>query len=127
MPNEACFYYIVEGQSRSYTVTGKVDHPASEGLVLQCGNYVTEFLEQSDSKQFEAIAIHLYPETLRLIYDKDFPNFLEEIDRVQSINYERPTLIAFSFTLRIRIRVNLQLCIALIARGRYTFTVSPIN
>ncbi|MFT7120649.1 MAG: hypothetical protein ACJAZ9_000824 [Neolewinella sp.] len=89
MPNEACFYYIVEGQSRSYTVTGKVDHPASEGLVLQCGNYVTEFLEQSDSKQFEAIAIHLYPETLRLIYDKDFPNFLEEIDRVQPINYER--------------------------------------
>jgi len=76
MPDEACFYYIVEGDSKT-----------SEGLVLRCGNYFTEFLSSS-SKRFEAIAIHLYGDTLRLIYDRDFPDFLEEVDRVQPIHFE---------------------------------------
>lgn len=83
MPNEACFYFIVEGESRSYTPGGMIEQPANEGLVLQCGNYITEFVANSKSDKFEAIAIHLYPEVLRLIYDKDFPDFLEEVDRVQ--------------------------------------------
>ena len=89
MPNEACFYYIVEGKSRSFTPDGPLLQPAHEGLVLRCGNYVTEFLTTTDSERFEAIAIHLYPETLRLIYDRDFPRFLEEVDRVKPITYER--------------------------------------
>jgi len=88
MPNEACFYYIVEGDSRTYGPEGLLEQHALEGLVLQCGNYVTEFVT-STSKQFEAIAIHLYPEILRMIYDKDFPDFLEEVDRVRPIRYER--------------------------------------
>lgn len=88
MSNEACFYYIVEGQGRTFTPTGKINQPAHEGLVLKCGNYVTEFLENTDSKQFEAVAVHLYPETLRMIYDKDFPGFLEELDRVRPVEYQ---------------------------------------
>ena len=88
MPNEACFYYIVEGNSRSFTPVGSVEQQPTEGLVLRCGNYFTEFLaNRSDS--FEAIAIHLYAETLRMIYDRDFPDFLEEVDRVRPVQYEK--------------------------------------
>lgn len=87
MPDEACFYYIVEGDSRTYTPRGTIHQQTSEGLVLRCGNYFTEFLSSS-SNRFEAIAIHLYGDTLRLIYDRDFPDFLEEVDRVQPIYFE---------------------------------------
>lgn len=87
MPDEACFYYVVEGDSRTYTPQGPVRQQASEGLVLRCGNYFTEFLS-SRSNRFEAIAIHLYGDTLRLIYDRDFPDFLAEIDRVQPVHFE---------------------------------------
>ncbi|WP_020566798.1 helix-turn-helix domain-containing protein [Neolewinella persica] len=87
MPDEACFYYIVEGDSRTYTPRGTIRQQTSEGLVLRCGNYFTEFLSTS-SNRFEAIAIHLYGDTLRLIYDRDFPDFLEEVDRVQPIYFE---------------------------------------
>ena len=89
MPNEACFYYIVEGTGQTYAPGGKIVQPAHEGLVLQCGNYVTEFIESSVSETFEAIAIHLYPETLKVIYDRDFPTFLEEVDRVRPVRYAR--------------------------------------
>ena len=87
MPNEACFYYIVEGDSRTYTPTGPVQQRANEGLVLRCGNYFTEFYQSTDDR-FEAIAIHLYADTLKLIYDRDFPDFLAEVDRVQPIHFE---------------------------------------
>ena len=87
MPDEACFYYIVEGDSRTYTLKGTVVQRSNEGLVLRCGNYFTEFLSSS-SKRFEAILIHFYGDTLRMIYDRDFPDFLEEVDRVQPIHFE---------------------------------------
>lgn len=87
MPDEACFYYIVEGDSRTYTPQGTVVQRSNEGLVLRCGNYFTEFLSSS-SNRFEAIAIHLYGDTLRMIYDRDFPDFLAEVDRVQPIQFE---------------------------------------
>jgi AraC-like DNA-binding protein len=87
MPDEACFYYIVEGDSRTYTPQGTVVQRSNEGLVLRCGNYFTEFLSSS-SNRFEAIAIHLYGDTLRMIYDRDFPDFLAEVDRVQPIHFE---------------------------------------
>ncbi len=89
MSNEACFYYIVEGESRTYAPAGMLEQPVEEGLVLQCGNYLTEFVTNSKSDRFQAIAIHLYPEVLRMIYDKDFLDFLEEVDRIRPIHYER--------------------------------------
>ncbi len=87
MTEEACFYYILEGNGATYTSQGPVRQAADEGLLLRCGNYFTEFL-LAGNDCFEAIAIHLYADTLRLIYDKDFPDFLEEVDRVQPIHYE---------------------------------------
>lgn len=87
MPDEACFYYIVEGDSRTFTSHGTINQQSSEGLVLRCGNYFTEFLS-SNSNRFEAIAIHLYGDTLRMIYDRDFPDFLKEVDRVRPVHFE---------------------------------------
>ena len=87
MPDEACFYYVVEGDAVTFTTRGPLAQRAEEGLVLRCGNYFSEFL-RSGADRFEAIAIHLYADTLRLVYDRDFPDFLAEVDRVQPIFHD---------------------------------------
>ena len=89
MPNEACFYYLVEGEAAMYTSQGKIEAKTSEGLVMQCGNYFNDFLASSDGSYCEAIAIHFYPEVLKKIYDKDFPDFMMHVTKIQPLGYEK--------------------------------------
>jgi len=89
MPNEACFYYLVEGCSSTYTSSGKVKTMSSEGLVLRCGNYFNEYLASNNSSYCEAIAVHFYPDMLKMIYDKDFPDFLVNVEKIKPIRYEK--------------------------------------
>ncbi len=85
MPNEACFYYIVSGRGGAITPTGTVWGEANEGILLQCGNYFNEYLDSVEGETCEAVAIHLYPEILKLIYDKEFPDFLLEVKNVKPL------------------------------------------
>jgi len=89
MPNEACFYYLVEGCSNTYTPLGNVETMSSEGLVLRCGNYFNEYLSANNSSYCEAIAVHFYPDMLKMIYDKDFPDFLVNVEKIKPIHYEK--------------------------------------
>lgn len=88
MPNEACFYYVLAGESETFTAKGIVRQAPEEGLVLQCGKYITQFLNRSEQGPFEAIAIHLYPEVLSVVYDEDFSQFLAEVEKVKPIQFE---------------------------------------
>jgi AraC family transcriptional regulator, exoenzyme S synthesis regulatory protein ExsA len=83
MPNEACFYYAVKGNSRFRTPTQQIALEAEEALVLKCGNYFTEWLESNKDEYCEVIAVHFYPEVLRKIYDKELPDFLTEVGRIE--------------------------------------------
>ncbi len=50
---------------------------------------MNEYLTQKNVKYCEAIAIHLYPDVLKMIYDKEFPNFLKSVDEIQPSNYQK--------------------------------------
>ncbi|MEL6841589.1 MAG: AraC family transcriptional regulator [Bacteroidota bacterium] len=76
MPNEACFYYIVSGSAEVVTPLGRIKGQAEEGIVLQCGNYFNDYLNVIEGAFCEAVAVHLYPDLLKWIYEKDFPDFL---------------------------------------------------
>ena len=89
MPDEACFYYVLKGNSAVYTPAGKVDIKTDEGIVLQCGAYLNEYFSQAENEYCEAIAIHFYPEVLKMIYDKEFPDFLLNLEKVKPLKYER--------------------------------------
>ena len=94
-PDEACFFYLVEGNVQVYTSTERIQKEKQEGLVLQCGTYLNEFLCESAGDYCEAIAIHLYPEVIKNLYDKDFPEFLTQVGKVKPImyrSYERSSL-----------------------------------
>lgn len=95
-PDEACFFYLVEGSAKVYTPTEKIIKEKQEGLALQCGTYLNEFLCTSEGEYCEAIAIHLYPDVIKNLYDKDFPNFLTQVGKVKPIpyrKYERSSLL----------------------------------
>lgn len=89
MPNEACFYYVVRGSARVFTPTGNISTDTDEGLVLQCGNYFNEYIQTQEDEYCEAIAVHFYPEMLKMIYDKEFPNFLLEVKEMKPLPFEK--------------------------------------
>lgn len=91
MPNEACFFYIVQGSSNVFAPTKNATVSTNEGVVMQCGNYLAElFLEESQPSAYcTAIAVHLHPETLKMIYDKEFPDFLMQMEKVKPLVMEK--------------------------------------
>ncbi|MFK7935413.1 MAG: helix-turn-helix transcriptional regulator [Saprospiraceae bacterium] len=87
MPNEACFFYIVNGDTKVSFADETYPLQAQEGLVMHCGNYLAEILPSSTGS--EAIAIHLHQEVLRTIYDKEFPDFLVNVNNIKPIKCEK--------------------------------------
>ena len=78
MPNEACFFYGIQGKGRIYSATEEMILRSNEGVVLRCGNYLNDWLKTQDSEYCEAIAVHFYPEVLKKIYDHELPAFIQE-------------------------------------------------
>lgn len=44
---------------------------SKESVLLNCGNYLAELIEHNDHKIIEVIAIHLYPELLKAIFQTE--------------------------------------------------------
>ncbi|NQU86595.1 MAG: hypothetical protein HQ541_12615 [Mariniphaga sp.] len=80
MPNEACFYYAVNGDSHFRTPTKQITIHTEEAIVLKCGNYLTEWFATNNSETCEVIAVHFYPEVLKKVYDKELPGFFIYFD-----------------------------------------------
>lgn len=88
MPNEACFYYVLQGCAQTYTPDEVLLTPANEGLVLQCGTYFNEYVREAETSYSEAIAVHFYPEVLKKVYDNNFPDFMQQVGEVKPLRYE---------------------------------------
>lgn len=80
-PNEACFVYVLEGGQQTFSPTEKFHIRQKDAILLKCGNYFTEWIEQNNDGFCEAIGIHLYPDILKIIYDKEIPNFVINRDK----------------------------------------------
>lgn len=89
MQDEACFYYVITGCSDVVTPTQRLTTMAEEGLVMQCGTYLNEYLVNSDMQYCEAIAVHFHEDVLRMIYDKEFPDFLVNVKKITPVNYNK--------------------------------------
>lgn len=74
--NEACFLYMISGEQE---VNSPVEHRrlnSREAVLMKCGMHFSELLKSEKTEHYEAIAVHLYPEVLKKIYDKEFPEFI---------------------------------------------------
>ncbi|MEL6668479.1 MAG: AraC family transcriptional regulator [Bacteroidota bacterium] len=86
MDDEACFYYIIKGKSRVFSPYGRIESLASNGLALQCGNYIAEFAQNQDTS-FEAMAVHLHKDHLRSIFQEELSTLLEDADSSKAISH----------------------------------------
>lgn len=79
--NRACFFYIVEGEYRTFTNSSATLLSSKDGVVKKCGSYISNYLKVVGSETCEAIAIYLYPEILKEIYKDEIPSFLKKSKR----------------------------------------------
>jgi AraC-like DNA-binding protein len=73
----ACFFYIVEGNMLSYDSRGIHAVGEKEAILKNCNNYVQRYVPNKHQEECEAIAIYLYPDLLKTIYQNEVPSFLK--------------------------------------------------
>ena len=85
------FYYVLAGCTKVIGANENVMTHTNEGVVMKCGNYINEYLQSSDMDldYCEAIAVHLHKDVLKMIYDKEFPDFLLNVKKIQPITMEK--------------------------------------
>lgn len=78
MPNEACFFYVIDGVGETISEVDKIRIPTKESVLLKCGNYITRIPVTAATGPFQTIAVHFHPEILKRIYENDLPLFLRK-------------------------------------------------
>ena len=73
----ACFFYMVEGRMISYDSRGINKIGEKEAILKNCNNYIQRYIPAGKSEECTAIAVYLYPDLLRLIYQNETPSFLK--------------------------------------------------
>lgn len=77
LSEEACFLYIIEGAYNAVSEKEQLRVKAREAVLLKCGNYLSQIFPSEDAGQYQAVAVHFYPDILKKIFDK-VPEFLKE-------------------------------------------------
>lgn len=78
MPEEACFFYVLDGIGETFSEVEKIRIPTNESVLLKCGNYITRIPAKAASGRFQTIAVHFHPDILKRIYANDLPLFLKK-------------------------------------------------
>lgn len=81
--NEACFLFIKDGESIIKSSTDKYNIQVSESVLLNCGNYFADLIQNLKDKQCEIIVVHLHLDILKEIYRNEVPNFIIPNSRKQ--------------------------------------------
>lgn len=76
MPEEACFFYVIDGIGEVISEIGKLRIPTRESVLLKCGNYITKMLPSPASNTFQTVVVHFHPQILKKVYENDLPKFL---------------------------------------------------
>lgn len=85
MPNEACFLYMEEGAYDISAETEIMTIQTQDAVLMRCGSYFTEFLKSAASDSCEAIVVHLYPEVLRKIFERELKEIASTLQQSQRL------------------------------------------
>jgi AraC-like DNA-binding protein len=76
--NQGCFLYIKNSEFNFHSSQEKLSVGPKEAILFQCDTFFIEFLNKRKGEEVEVIAIHLYPEILKQIYENELPNSIIE-------------------------------------------------
>ncbi len=94
MPNEACYLQILQGSYNSISESEQLIVHQNQGVLMKCGNYLCRMMVNPDNNEYQAIAIHFYPEIMRKIYKDALPDFMSP----QAAVISRPAMTVISVT-----------------------------
>lgn len=72
-PNEACFLHFKSGNMLLSSAAGTTTITSSESVLLNCGNYFADLVQQSSNATMEIVVLHLYPDLLKEMYKNEIP------------------------------------------------------
>lgn len=73
--NEACFLYFSEGGSQISAPTEQVQINEGESVLLKCGTYFADLIENSQTGICEVFVVHFFPEILQQIFHEEVEVF----------------------------------------------------
>jgi len=76
--NEGCFIYIAGANSKFHSSDQIEVTKSEEAVLLKCGTYFVDWLRKSETDKVEVIAIHLYPNLLNKLYQREFPALIHQ-------------------------------------------------
>lgn len=76
--DEACFLYFSEGGSLISAPAEKVTIYQNEGVLLKCGTYFADLIQNISTGTCEVYVIHLFPDILQEIFNEEVPFFVKE-------------------------------------------------
>jgi len=85
-PNEACFLHFKSGQLTLSAAEEQKKIQASESVLLNCGHYFADLIQERPNDTIEIIAIHLYPELLHEIYHSEIHESVKKSQSKVTIN-----------------------------------------
>ncbi len=75
--NQGCFIHVKGTGSQLISAEGTFPIKDQNSVLLNGGTYFVDILESAESKTFEVIVFHLYPEILTDIYKDELPEILK--------------------------------------------------
>ncbi len=82
LENEACFYFVLTGETRVITKEKSLNILEREGILMQCGDYIGKFLGKADVDEVELIIVKLNKEVLASIFKDEIENLFSQKDRI---------------------------------------------
>ncbi len=76
--NQGCFMYFKDGGFNYLSSEGDSPIKSKEAVLLRCGSYFLDMMQNVELEKVEVIAIHLYPEILKKIYTNELPALIEK-------------------------------------------------
>ena len=75
---EACFTYVLQGESQVYSEKEVVYALPHDVLLSKCGNYITNLFSSCDVGIHSTITVHFHEAVLKKVYQHDVQQFLNE-------------------------------------------------
>ena len=75
--DEACFIYVRKGKGELKSSAEMLNISVLESVLLKCGNYFTDFIQNAGSVNCEIFAVHLHKDILKDLYKDEVPDFIK--------------------------------------------------
>ena len=78
--NEGCFIYVTGNNSKVLSSEENLTIHSQEAVLLKCGTYFIDWLKNSENSTIKVVAIHLYPDILKKLYQQELPKLIKQHD-----------------------------------------------